>query len=155
MEEVLISNLLSGLLGAVLGSLLTGLYMHYWEEKKLKVQFTMELINYIDDLYHHVMLMAWQPPNGSNQRALLSDDEYRSTVRNLTKISTSTKPQTLLDIISKNKSIIADFEGLRSAFKEAADACHNREAFMHILNEKVDPLYTKIHSYLVGIAKIN
>jgi hypothetical protein len=148
------ANLLSGLIGAVIGAvfsaLLTITYVHYAERKKLQIEFTIEIIDYIDEIYHYIMTMSYQFPDEPSTPTMLTEDEHRTMVRNLTKLLTSTKPQTRLDMISSNKAIIKDFEKLREAFKEAIGACLDREAFMLVLNKKVDPLYQRIHAELVA-----
>jgi hypothetical protein len=100
------------------------------------------------------MTMSYQFPNEPSTPTLLTEDEHRTMVRNLTKLLTSTKPQTRLDMISSNKAIIKDFEKLREAFKEANGARRDRDAFMLVLNMKVDPLYTKIHAQLVAKTRL-
>lgn len=150
----LLSGLIGAVIGAVIGALLTILYVHFAERRKLRIEFTMEIIDYIDEVYHYILTLSYQFPNEANQPTLLTEDEHRAMVRNLVKLLTSTKPQTRLDMICSNKTTIKDFEKLRAAFKEANSACRDRDTFMFVLNEKVDPLYQKIHSELVAKTKL-
>jgi hypothetical protein len=121
------NNLLSGFLGAIIGAVLTIGYLHFSEKVKRRIDATIELIDYIDELYHHLMAMSFQPINQPGQVALLSPDEYRASVNKVIILLTSTKPQTRLDMLFRNKNIIDEFEQLRKAFKEALDSCHDKD----------------------------
>src|SRR6266516_1639817 len=100
------NNLLSGFLGAIIGTLLTISYLHFSEKIKRRIDATIQLIDYIDELYNHIMAMSFQPINQPGQVALLSPDEYRASVNKVIILLTSTKPQTRLDMLFRNKNII-------------------------------------------------
>ncbi len=144
------NNLLSGFLGAILGAILTIGYLHFSERVKRRIDATIEIIDYIDELYNHVMAMSFQPVNHPGQVALLSPDEYRASVNRVIILLTSTKPQSRLDMLFKNKSILDELKQLRKAFKEALNCCHDRDKFNDVLNCKIDPLYQKLHSRLIA-----
>lgn len=147
-------NLLSGFLGVILGSLLSIGYVHVAEKAKLRVQFTLEIIDYLDEIYNGIMTLAHQPAHGSNAPALLSAEQYIGTVRELILLLNSTKPQTRLDILFPNDKVIDVFERLREAFKIALNSCRDQRALMVILNESVDPLYKEIHTKLVKSTRL-
>ena len=148
------NNLLSGFVGAIIGALLTIGYLHFSEKVKRRIDATIELIDYIDELYHHLMAMSFLPIDQPEQVALLSPDEYRATVNKVIILLTSTKPQTRLDMLFRNKNIIDEFEQLRKAFKEALDSCHDKDNFSNLLNTKIDPLYKKLHSRLISSTRL-
>ena len=86
-------SLLSGLIGALIATLLSLIYHHNSERKKMRSDVLLEIVSYCDDIYTLLRQMhVHKDHKYTGKKPALHADEYRLITRELTILLLSSKP---------------------------------------------------------------
>lgn len=151
--------LLSGLIGALIATLLSILYHHISEQKKIRSDALMEIATYCDEIYTHLILIhGHRNLKYFKKETILSNDEYRAINRELSSLLVSSKPGVKLVFAYGEGKIMGLFNKLKKYFNEVSSKLReptddwgkrSKEIFI-IFSEKIDPLRKNLERSLLG-----
>ncbi|MCK9375966.1 MAG: hypothetical protein M0P73_07440 [Syntrophobacterales bacterium] len=152
--------LFSGLLGAIIATLLSVLYHHISEQKKVRSDVLMEIVSYFDEIYRHLIDMhSYKDHEYMDKKSALHPDEYRMISRELTKLLISAKPATKLVIAYGEGNLMGTFNELKAIFHEVSSALRNSkrdnwesesERINILFSERIEPLRTTLQRSLLN-----
>jgi hypothetical protein len=154
------SLLFSGLLGGIIATLLSVLYHHISEKKKIKSDVLMEIVSYFDEIYRHLIDMrSYKDHEYMHNKPALYPDEYRMISRELTKYLISSKPAIKLVIAYGEGDIMGIFNELKANFLEVSSILRKStrdnwviedKKITNLFSEKIDPLRTILQRSLLN-----
>jgi len=152
--------LFSGLLGAIIATLLSVLYHHISEQKKIKSDILMEIVSYFDEIYGHLIDMhSYKDHEYMDKKPALYPDEYRMVSRELTKLLISSKPAAKLVIAYGEGNIMGTFNGLKEIFLEVSSMLRKStrdnwviedKKIINLFSERIEPLRTILQRSLLN-----
>ena len=138
-------SLLSGLIGALIATLLSLIYHHNSERKKMRADVLLEIVSYCDDIYTLLRQMHVHRDHVyTGKKPALHSDEYRHISRELTVLLLSSKPAAKLALAYGEGKIMGLFNELKSCFLEVSSELRGATRSGWIIeNEKVSTLFSK------------
>jgi hypothetical protein len=154
------SLLFSGLLGAIIATLISVLYHHISEQRKIKSDVLMEIVSYCDEIYIHLIDMnSYKDHDYMNKKQALHPEEYRMISRELTRLLISSKPATKLVIAYGEGIIMESFNELKACFNEVSSILRKSKRddwdieskkIYILFSERIDPLRSNIQRSLLN-----
>ena len=152
--------LLSGLLGALFATLLSALYHYASEKSKLRSEVLLEIVGYIDDIYHHIQeIHAVKNKEYRENVQVLTPELYDQINRELSILLKSNKHHAKLRIVYGESEALRKLNGLTEYLMEATSILRKATRSAWVVNEnkavetlfkdKIDPLNASLIDDLI------
>lgn len=159
-----LSVLLSGLIGALIGSIVSSYYLEIAQQRRLRVEVLMEIVDYCDEIYNRLEIMhAHIERVYTGKPAKITQEEYNTNSRELSELVKSSRPHVKLEAAYGFGPAVWHLDWMREAFQKAmltlAGATQESWAdegikVQTLFSKQIDPMRAKVQAALINGTKL-